>query len=372
MKKLLYLLILYCFSVANIFGQVTPEFTFSDTTCYGDATTLIGSSALPDTSIASWNWDLDNDGKFDDANGKSINSIFLDKDSLNFTVRLYVISKAGPSDSISKVISVFPLPEVNFRVDNTCELEESYYIDESTIKHGNITSWQWDFHNDGLYIGSGKTDTFTNITTGSYLTKLTCVSDQGCEAFATKTTSVFATPIARFNIKTSEFTDTVVFENTSTIDTSGSDEIIYNIWDFNDKSNSSIETNPQHLFLDEGTFTVKLKVISENFCMDSTNKKITVWVNPEEANMVKVINNVITPNGDGINDFLRIKDLASYNNSCELIIYNIWNDVVYNSSSYNNDWDGTYEGSPLDGGTYFYIINCTGKEKTVGSISILK
>ena len=67
------------------------------------------------------------------------------------------------------------------------------------------------------------------------------------------------------------------------------------------------------------------------------------------------IPNVITPNGDGVNDALVIPGIENYPDH-ELIIYNQWGDVVYQTRGYKNDWVGTYNGEPLPDGTYFYIF----------------
>lgn len=70
--------------------------------------------------------------------------------------------------------------------------------------------------------------------------------------------------------------------------------------------------------------------------------------------------NIITPNGDGINDNFIVPCLlngADYPNS-QLLIFNRWGDEVYRSPvPYPNDWGGTFNGSDLPMDTYFYILN---------------
>ncbi|MFC3973147.1 T9SS type B sorting domain-containing protein [Maribacter confluentis] len=76
--------------------------------------------------------------------------------------------------------------------------------------------------------------------------------------------------------------------------------------------------------------------------------------------------NVITPNGDGIHDVLRISGLQNYPNNT-LKIYNRWGVAVYITKAYNtegNVFDGTSEGRitvdterKLPVGTYFYILD---------------
>jgi gliding motility-associated-like protein len=69
-----------------------------------------------------------------------------------------------------------------------------------------------------------------------------------------------------------------------------------------------------------------------------------------------VIPNTFTPNGDGINDTWDIKYLDSYVN-CSVDIFTRWGQKVYTSIGYGTPWDGTYKGSRLAVGTYYYIIN---------------
>lgn len=70
-----------------------------------------------------------------------------------------------------------------------------------------------------------------------------------------------------------------------------------------------------------------------------------------------IIPNIITPNNDGNNDTFKIKGLENYPGT-EVLIFNRWGNEVYRSANYKNDWDG----SQLNEGTYYYIINR--KEKT--------
>ncbi len=68
--------------------------------------------------------------------------------------------------------------------------------------------------------------------------------------------------------------------------------------------------------------------------------------------------NVITPNGDGINDILVFPCLATpLYPSNRLIVFNQWGDEVYSVSPYLNDWQGTYKDKDLPVGTYYYLLD---------------
>ena len=80
-----------------------------------------------------------------------------------------------------------------------------------------------------------------------------------------------------------------------------------------------------------------------------------------------VVYNVVSPNGDGLNDYLKIDGLEQFsNNSIE--IYNSWGTKVFGTSNYganNNFFHGTSEGGNmminknvgLPPGTYFYVLS---------------
>jgi PKD repeat protein len=58
--------------------------------------------------------------------------------------------------------------------------------------------------------------------------------------------------------------------------------------------------------------------------------------------------NVITPNGDGLNDVLELRPLEP---GTHLQLFNRWGRLVYNTTDYHNDW-----GSGQAPGLYYYIL----------------
>jgi gliding motility-associated-like protein len=68
------------------------------------------------------------------------------------------------------------------------------------------------------------------------------------------------------------------------------------------------------------------------------------------------IPNVITPNGDGYNDFWFIRDLQRYPDN-DVRIINRWGDQVLYQAPYQQNWAGTWNGEPLPGATYYYVIH---------------
>ena len=82
------------------------------------------------------------------------------------------------------------------------------------------------------------------------------------------------------------------------------------------------------------------------------------------------ISNLLTPNGDGQNDTWKI-DNPYQISGCAVLIYNRWGQPLYETTEYQNEWDGTKNNEPLPDGVYFYSITCDGKNYT-GAINLLR
>jgi gliding motility-associated-like protein len=85
------------------------------------------------------------------------------------------------------------------------------------------------------------------------------------------------------------------------------------------------------------------------------------------------IPNLVTPNADGDNDTFFIPCADSYPES-ELTVYNRWGSVVYATQNYRNDWQGTYNGTLLPAGTYYYTykLKPSDKDCQVGYLTIIR
>ena len=73
-----------------------------------------------------------------------------------------------------------------------------------------------------------------------------------------------------------------------------------------------------------------------------------------------------SPNGDGINDTFVILGAEDLNISLQ--VFNRWGNVVYESDSYGNDWNGVPNRGPnqsqvLPDGTYYYLVDLRNGEK---------
>ncbi len=80
---------------------------------------------------------------------------------------------------------------------------------------------------------------------------------------------------------------------------------------------------------------------------------------------------IITPNGDGVNDTWKIRNAELYPQA-ELFVYTRWGRLVYHSRNLTNEWDGTYNGKLLPNDSYHYVIHLNdGSAPRTGVISII-
>lgn len=82
--------------------------------------------------------------------------------------------------------------------------------------------------------------------------------------------------------------------------------------------------------------------------------------------------NAFSPNDDEINDFFKITGLQNYPNH-RLYVYNRWGNLVLETSNYQSDWYGTWNGKDLPDGTYFYMLDLGEGEKPLkGYVQLIR
>ena len=218
---------------------------------------------------------------------------------------------------------------------------------------------------------------FTNQQ-GNYL--LTSFNDLNESGSMSGSAFVTVADPPRANFLTSEDTLSTLYTTVSFEDNSIGNIQSWN-WDFGDK-NYSNSVNPVHTYTDSaGIVQVKLIVIDNNGCSDTTFKQI--WIEDE---FWIYLPNSFTPDNNGINDYfcLSYKGIIK-----ETFIFNIFNrgsDLVYSTNniddlkcmSSGNGWDGLHykTGNKLPLGVYvfeIYFQDFEGwKHRKTGTISLIR
>ena len=88
-------------------------------------------------------------------------------------------------------------------------------------------------------------------------------------------------------------------------------------------------------------------------CIDSSC--VTYFPKAIEPDFILYVPNVITPNGDDLNDIFRVYIEGGIVE--ELAVYNRWGERLYEGAKDTAMWDGKYKGEVVPNGTYFYVGN---------------
>ena len=223
-----------------------------------------------------------------------------------YIVTMSVTNSCG-TDTETMTVEAVSAPVGAFSVDNPngCAPYTVTMIDESS---SNVTSWNWSFDGGTPATSTEQNPTVTYSAPGIYTISLE-VANSASTFTATRLDYIMVddSPIAAFDATVND--NEVTFTNNSTGANTYS-------WDFGD-GNSSIEQNPIHVYMDNGTYDVILEV---------TNNCGTVT-----ETMTIEINNVTLPSAGFT---------ASQNQGCAPLEVQFTD----NSSANTDSWLWTFEG----------------------------
>jgi gliding motility-associated-like protein len=246
-------------------------------------------------------------------------------------------------DSDTVTVKVIPFPQVDLGND-TCVSQRPFILDATQTEP--IYSYKW---------STGQTSSSISIIqSGTYWVSVINSQYNKCDVKDTINVRIIPTPI--FSLPPNI---TMCSHDSINLYVAQPEIYLYDfLWsDGNTSANYILEG------LAPGTYHIRVKVIGCDTLTDST----IVLVQDCQIE----IPNVITPNGDGINDHFYITNIEFYPNS-EIKIYNRWGKKIYESENYQGDWDGDNHSD----GTYFYIFRLNygrGKiEEYHGTITIIR
>ena len=253
------------------------------------------------------------------------------------------------------VIVVEPLPTVSFFADvlGGCAPTEVNFSSTS-VGSSAIDNCQWTIDGDPI-AGDCNGATYNFEYAGLYDIGLTVTTINGCTSNEIYDDYIFieAVPEAAFNASSSQVQsiDTEVTFSNNSVDAS-----TYS-WDFGDGISSTNE-NPTHSFPEEGSnnYQVELLAFSPVYgCVDTAYMTISV-----EEILLYYIPNTFTPDNDNYNQTFQPVFHSGFDPyDFELLIFNRWGEVIFESHDASIGWDGTYGSestSIVADGTYSWKI----------------
>ncbi|TXC78672.1 cadherin domain-containing protein [Luteibaculum oceani] len=126
---------------------------------------------------------------------------------------------------------------------------------------------------------------------------------------------------------------------------------------------------------DVSVYPLQVSITDQGGLSDTANVLLRVVdVIESGANQKLPVNKIISPNGDGKNDAFQIENVHLYKDY-SLSIYNEAGGLVYQvNRNYSNDWQATYNGKPLETGSYYYVFvsNLNPADMFKGVFSVIK
>jgi gliding motility-associated-like protein len=229
-----------------------------------------------------------------------------------------------------------------------------------TVKNA-VTS-TWTFGDRSYPSGSGihKYD-----SVGTYTVTLIVQNNNACNKADTIVEKITVLPVPTANFT---FQPTNPIPNVPVTFTNLSINATRYAWDFGDNTNSA-DVNPVHQYNKTGNYNVCLNAYNMSSCPSVMCKKV-----PSEVNPLIGIPTAFSPNGDGENDILYVRGAAIQ--TLDLKIFNRWGQLVFETTSKEKGWDGTFGGQPQPMDAYAYVLNATFIDGTAkilkGNITLLR
>ncbi len=217
--------------------------------------------------------------------------------------------------------------------------------------------------------GDGSGDSVRNVThtySEDTLHSVRLIVNAGlkCADTARQDIQALSRPLAKFSLEADPCNGLVTYTNLSKGSHFGY------IWTFGDGS-STAQKSPTHVFSRTGRFVSRLIVDPKTNCADTF--ELSLQANVFIADSI-ILPNIISPNGDGLNDCFRVAGPLAECLDYELLIFNRWGQELYHHTGTKHEWCGlTPGGNEAPAGTYFYILRSTSYIKIrEGTITVVR
>ncbi|MFC2111149.1 PKD domain-containing protein [Bacteroidota bacterium] len=257
----------------TVYGSPTANFS-NTSACLGQQTVFQDSSQAMATSITNWYWNFD-DG--DTSTSQNTNHQYLN--SGTFNVAHSVVNSNGCTDTITKSVSVYSLPVVNYNHDTVVCKNDTVNFTNSTSGAG---TYNWTFGNN---TSSGFQNPYAIYSsTGLYNIKLVASSGVGCIDSSSSSLIVREPPNANYSLIPDSGCAplNVAFTNLST------GYNFTNFWDFGNAQTSTISNPPAATYLQANNDTIYTPSLTATNVCGSTTHIDSVLVKPTPISVFDV------------------------------------------------------------------------------------
>lgn len=214
-----------------------------------------------------------------------------------YPVKFKATSTFGCRDSVIQTVIVHPPPLLSFSPPSHCINTLVNFTNTSVVPSltgvpaGTVVAYNWN-------LGNGQTSTLQNPSTtftssGTFTITLSSTSDQGCISTMSQTLGIFPPPVIDFLANPlCDINGTSFSPLTSTSIASGS--IVSYFWNFGDGFTSTQQA-PIHIYNAPGVYTISYTGTSNNSCVQTVIKTLTISPTPTIAFTTFSVN-ACTPN----------------------------------------------------------------------------
>jgi gliding motility-associated-like protein len=375
-------------------------------------------------------WESSNDGVIWNSMGiDTVSSITFT--NLTDTTYFHAIVQSGNCNSATSsvaYVTIYPKPNASFISDTVCLGNAINFSNTTTINNGFVTLYNWNFGDNNSQIQTNPIHNYDAV--GTYNVTLVAMSNFGCLDTATTTATVIGLPNSTITpegvtvfcdgdsvllavifisdytylwntgdtvnnvlaVASGNFVVTVTDTTTGCIGSDSVDITVYPNPIANAGPDTTISLGMSYEMLGSGGLTylwtpgltlndsviaqpmatpiettLYLLTVSDiNGCLDTDSVEIAL-----DDNAAFNIPNLITPNGDGFNDTWIIPNILSFPANSILIV-NRNGQKIFDMTGYDNTWDGTFNGTVLPDGTYYYVLEIEGSSNAMkGAINII-
>jgi gliding motility-associated-like protein len=278
-----------------------------------------------------------------------------------YTITLIVqdTNRCHPLDTIWQTVTMLPNLNVDFTTADVCLGTAVQFVNSGNAN----VQYNWNF-NDGNF-SNQFSPTHNYSATGNYFVQLVGLDSNTCNVrdTAVHRVTVHEQPVADFHTAgdTFAYQKPVVFNNSST-------DYLRLFWNFGDGFTATDEEHPVHTYEKIYGMTVCLTAVNGS-CADTICKNIYI----KFISMIGVPN-AFTPNGDGINDVVRVEGKGIV--ELEFLIFNRWGEKVFESHDQREGWDGIYNGMLQEMDVFTYAVSAVlindEKKLLKGNVTLLR
>jgi len=243
-------------------------------------------------------------------------------------------------------IYTYPIPTINISSNYTsgCQPFLIEFIENGSADNQHFI---WDFGDSFMSVHQNPQHLFE--TAGVFDISIEVENIYGCKNSKTiyNMINIYPKPSAKFTANpeiTSIIKPTVYFTNHSLL----ADTLI---WNFGDGIGSILE-NPVHTFPNyTSKYNVELIASTKFSCRDTANMEITI-----KDEFTFFAPTAFSPDFDGINDIFRVYGNGIDNKNFNMIIYNRWGEIIFETNDMFYGWNGMMSGKVCNSGTYSWLV----------------